>query len=438
MPTLPSVVVTLVHGTILFARWPRVLALLRTIGRFFSQGTASQPAWYEDGSAFVTGLKDALAGNVRITRYIWSGGNSVWDRIWAAGAEGDFGLKIDVGRPPSLRDHIANIAKEHPGAAQVLVAHSHGGNVCLYALRDAATRNHVRGLVCLSTPFVHARLRPDGSTLIDMLKGAGALAYLALFLVASIALSNALPNPWDDIVFVSAWGALLVTVAVFRVLGEKRRQALRAWAESIAEKTGDGPETLVLLSDGDEALLALKVAEGLTVLIRGLWLATYWLPSRTLRAIEKAGRWRLPAYGVLSLIALVALLLTDATSPWGGAAGEPWTPGLALRFLGAAAMIPLMLYFALALALALPAFTVLLLAYPFLMFSRWLAFGWGGSVDMDITAETCPLGTATTTRLAAPEDARGLRHAHSYNHPDAARVVADFIARVAGTGGAAV
>ena len=80
----------------------------------------------------------------------------------------------------------------------------------------------------------------------------------------------------------------------------------------------------------------------------------------------------------------------------------------------------------------------MLIGYPALTFSRWLAFGWGGSVGLDITAETCPLGTATITRLGTQPDVRGLRHAHSYNHARAPGIVAEFVARVAGARDSAV
>ena len=41
-----------------------------------------------------------------------------------------------------------------------IVAHSHGGNVALYALRDVALRRKIDGVVTLGTPFIHCRPRP--------------------------------------------------------------------------------------------------------------------------------------------------------------------------------------------------------------------------------------------------------------------------------------
>jgi len=105
-----------------------------------------------------------------------------------------------------------------------------------------------------------------------------------------------------------------------------------------------------------------------------------------------------------------------------------WSVIQVVKFLAAAAAIPAILFVALALALAMPALVAMLLGYPALLFSRWLAFGWGGSIGVDITAETCPLGTATVTRLETPA-ATGLQHANSYNDHRAPELIAKFIAQ---------
>jgi hypothetical protein len=161
---------------------------------------------------------------------------------------------------------------------------------------------------------------------------------------------------------------------------------------------------------------------------RGLWRAAFWLPSLVSRTIDRWARWRLVMYGVLSLVALVFLLLSDTQSPWGPSPGQAWSLLFVIKVLVAAIAIPAMLYLAVALLLAAPALAAMLLGYPALLFSRWLAFGWSGSVGMDVTAEACPLGTATITRLGMPADAPGMRHAHSYNDARAPAIVARFIA----------
>ena len=44
-----------------------------------------------------------------------------------------------------------------------VIAHSHGGNIALYALRDPAVRERITGVATLATPFLIARERNLGS-----------------------------------------------------------------------------------------------------------------------------------------------------------------------------------------------------------------------------------------------------------------------------------
>ena len=52
---------------------------------------------------------------------------------------------------------------QHPDARHFIVAHSHGGNVALYAIRNPVIRLVIDGIVTLATPFLSARPRdPHG------------------------------------------------------------------------------------------------------------------------------------------------------------------------------------------------------------------------------------------------------------------------------------
>lgn len=428
----PAVVVTLVHGTILFARWPALRRALTWLGRLWRRGNAG-PAWYGEGSAFrerlETQLRHTLNGRPHILHLRWSGGNTVWDRLRAAGAERDFGKirRRSGDASETLRNHLARVARDFPGAAQVLVGHSHGGNVCLYALRDQGTRNAVSALVCLSTPFVHARERHDSKALRDVLQVLAGAVYLAVFLASSMWVKARVPEPWDSVVFVGGFMLVIVAGAIYWALREDRSLAERAWAESIASSETEAPPTFVLLSDGDEALLALKVAEGLNVVARGLWRAAYELPARAFTIVGPRKRAGVMVYTLLSLVTLVWLLLNDAQSPLAGNPEAEWSPRFVLMLLMASLFVPAALLGALLLAVLLPALSALLLGYPALFLFRWLAFGWGGSIGLDVTAETCPLGTATVTRLSAPPGARGLRHAHIYSDERTPGLIAGFV-----------
>ena len=121
-----SIVVTLVHGT--FGRLP-----WRDAG------------WTREESALRQRLQ-AEVGEVLFVPFRWSGMNWPAARYRAARA---------------LREHFASIAERYPRHAHYIVAHSHGGNVTLYALRDAERAGGVvpDGAVCLSTPFIAAQPR---------------------------------------------------------------------------------------------------------------------------------------------------------------------------------------------------------------------------------------------------------------------------------------
>jgi hypothetical protein len=429
LPLQRPVVVTLVHGTVLFARWPRVLKLLTVLEKLWPNRQV-EPAWYTNESKFVTRLTANLGPLAQVVHYTWSGGNSVWERIHAAGAEEDFGQAVED-NPRSLRNHIAQIAEDHPGATQVLVAHSHGGNVCQYALRKSSTASCVSALVCLSTPFVHARRRVDSSVLDNTLRVLLGILYLAVFFVASQWMSSRVPEPWDSVIF-SVLFTLVIFVGVFWwARRERRRNVLRWWADSVAaEPQPDGPPMLVLLADADEALLALKIAEAFNVMSRGLWRMTYSI-SQLLWRTRTSVRQRQWLYGGLSLVTLVILVLTDAQSPLIHPE-KMWSFVQVLKFLAASALIPLFLALILVLAFMAPALVAMLIGYPVLMFSRWLAFGWGGSIGVDVTAEACPLGTATVTRLGPSNGSSGLQHTHPYHHQHAPVLIAKFIAETTG------
>jgi hypothetical protein len=125
-----SIVVTLVHGT--FGRLP---------GR--------DAAWVRDGSVLRRHLEAELGADVLFLPFRWSGMNWPSARYRAASR---------------LRDHCRVVARRYPARSHYVVAHSHGGNVALYALRDAARESTSdllpAGVVCLSTPFIAAQPRP--------------------------------------------------------------------------------------------------------------------------------------------------------------------------------------------------------------------------------------------------------------------------------------
>jgi hypothetical protein len=137
----PQLLITLVHGT-----WPH--GFVRT---FFwtPRRRHRSPLWFEDGSPFLSRLSAELHDiSHKITPLLWSGENSIFERDKAAHV---------------LAEYLLDEHAQHPQATQLVIAHSHGGNVALCALnhlqkREAAQLREEEPanpfIVTLATPFV--------------------------------------------------------------------------------------------------------------------------------------------------------------------------------------------------------------------------------------------------------------------------------------------
>jgi len=119
------IVVTLIHGT-------------------FARGAA----WAKDGSKLCNAIREAFPGEVEIRRLRWSGWNTIRARAHAAER---LGGEIAAAPAPAL------------DTKHFLVAHSHGGNIALYALHDPEVRERIAGVATLATPFLNARRRDLGA-----------------------------------------------------------------------------------------------------------------------------------------------------------------------------------------------------------------------------------------------------------------------------------
>ena len=117
----------------------------------FVHGTyTSHAEWMQDGRP----LPDAIAKvtdprTTEIHRFCWNGDNLHWGRV-AGGRE--------------LQQHLLGLAERHPDAEHHVIAHSHGGNVAVYALRGEK-RGEVHPalagvrITTLGTPFLSVERR---------------------------------------------------------------------------------------------------------------------------------------------------------------------------------------------------------------------------------------------------------------------------------------
>lgn len=78
-----------------------------------------------------------------------------------------------------LRAKLIQLRQENPYAKIFVIAHSHGGNVALYATRDKEAANAVSGIICMATPFFV--VRSDDGVLSSVESWLGLLQGIFLF-----------------------------------------------------------------------------------------------------------------------------------------------------------------------------------------------------------------------------------------------------------------
>lgn len=180
-------VVTLVHGT-------------------FARGAP----WTQPGSKLCQGLAAGLDDPWIPPPFPWSGENNQRDRVAAGEA---------------LARRLECLAAEEPGAPQFLVAHSHGGNIALYAA--AQTEARIAGIVCLSTPFlaVHRRNLPVlRDSLLTLAVG------VAGGLTALVALLADVPAAFVGLVLLASLVAVVLPSALaVRAIGRHAGSTIRAF-----------------------------------------------------------------------------------------------------------------------------------------------------------------------------------------------------------------
>lgn len=113
--------------------------------------------WTRGGSPLRSILEQQLDGkqNIYFNSFQW---------------RGDYGLpfnnshrhRIQAGE--KLKDNLNDLLAKYPRAKHYIIAHSHGGNVASYALRDATLRRRISGMICLGTPFITVTRRSISST----------------------------------------------------------------------------------------------------------------------------------------------------------------------------------------------------------------------------------------------------------------------------------
>lgn len=390
--------ITLVHGT--FAR---------------------DAAWTMDGSRLVHALQAELDGPVAIERCQWSGGNSAAARAAAAAR---------------LADQLRAQADRDPNERRFVVAHSHGGNVAMYALRDAALAAQVAGLACLATPFLVARRRDLGSKGVTNILAA---VFLTVLLVHQLLIEPRL-SPW-----LGEYGAVAINFLMLWTLGVALLLAYKrwdAWVERLLDSLRlaelPSPKLLLLRTTGDEASALLLFFQFVSMLAVRLFHTLQTLHARAEQRFALWSQHKLALVGMLvagfagSGAAVMAWLALDPSLASGTGlvalvAITAVHAMLLLLLLGQAEAAAIFFRFAATLAV-LPAALILALCM--------LPIDWRVAVAnllVDVTAETAPPG-AWTLRQFVPlaSDARGgqapgLAHSAIYEDERAIGAIVEWI-----------
>jgi len=372
------IVVTLIHGTF-----------------------APDAPWTKEESELCKAVNGAFPDRVEFRRFGWSGGNTLDARRVAAS---------------NLRDQLRK--DKVPPARHFVVAHSHGGNIALYALRDPEVCKRITGVATLATPFLIARKR-------DL--GAGGLSLLIAGLFPWFWLAGDLIRRF---IWPSAGSLPFVVGGILAMLSAGLIGVLDWGAGKLAEDlelaTPAQGRLWIARMSGDEATAGLQTAHFAGTIVAQIQLffvrANEWADRRG------ASSWQGSAWRVAGGLAVAVLFwavgtlfgVVDRSAPvlWGFIAGI--AIGALIILWGLLPQAPRVI---MPIAAGLVAPLALALTIPLVLaFGREVALY---SFLLEIRAEASPLGgwmvrhydpvrSYTVGREAAP----GLTHSWIYDQSD--------------------
>jgi hypothetical protein len=253
-------IVTLVHGT-----W------------------AADSNLVSDDSSYSRTLKSLLPGSTLVRNFKWSGRNRHSDRLTAA---------------ENLRTFLKEGLRDHPTSRHFVIAHSHGGNIVFYALRDKDLADRLSGIITLSTPFIHVTTRDLPYGIRERIESVRCWHVILLF--ALVALIPSFLPPIVSLVLacfvvLSVLGSLFLAF-VLGTSHERLPADFRDFQDLLRLPSIPIDKTLILTSGSDEATGALSVG----------WFST-WLSTRLIAPI--LSRFTLLRTSRLLLLTAGAVLL---------------------------------------------------------------------------------------------------------------------------------
>jgi hypothetical protein len=290
-----QLLITLVHGT-----WPYGPRIVRFIWRVLDilRRKRREPliCWFEEGSPFLTRVCAELSDIPhKITPLLWSGENSIFVRDERAHA---------------LAEHLAAEHTEHPQATQLVIAHSHGGNIALRALYHLQKRDasHLSGadksnplVVTLATPFVEVHHADLGRSPHNI-----RVAVVGAILLPLLTLANAI-FPFGD----SNWIFLhiLIIFAIFysavafiasNWLSEKGDARRQNQVDRLVDATRLGE----IVAPQAQRLLIIRAIDDEASLLMALGTISSYVTSKAIKLVFRTG-WM-----IFLIIVIVAIFIT--------------------------------------------------------------------------------------------------------------------------------
>jgi hypothetical protein len=218
---------------------------------------AKNALWTSSESSLCKTLKEKLRGDLVIERFPWSGANRNLDRIEAG---------------KKLAGVLWQNIERYPDAAHLVIAHSHGGNIALYALNDAHLQEKLTGIICMNTPFISVTRR-DAEQLFFGLKILSIIAAIVGVAMGFAILAGDSFTHNIKYIAAAAWVMVVLFALdadVFDFRSLLRLERLQSWLKERREETIArltlpnirGPTVLCLWTAGDEVFAIFSMLGG--------------------------------------------------------------------------------------------------------------------------------------------------------------------------------
>lgn len=230
-----------------------------------------------------------LPPTVTVSKFTWSGLN---------------GLRARRNAAYRLREKLAEDLRQSPEARHFVVAHSHGGNIAMYALRVPELAERISGIICMATPFLLVRLRDPNSGLFAIHAAVIlTLTWLGIFL---------LPFWTGFPALAKAAFVIVLSPLILNLFFKTWQNNARYWVKEMEPPSLGKNQMLVAKITGDEASDVLKTAHLVFWLLNGVF-EVMGLPDNFLR--KKLGRAYFSRSRVYPLGVAMSLVLLLKTSP---------------------------------------------------------------------------------------------------------------------------